>query len=202
MNPNRLAALYSDPARERRLGVRFALGAVVLAALAALAVVGMVAGGFRLGLVPVVLVCGVGALMFALLAVNNLILARQTGEDLLTLAVEKDGIVGPGQVRADWDEITGVELRTHGRARRADAGHTPREVVVRVRDHGGLLARTDPDQHHLLDREPDGSGKMATGLGAATDPEVSALVDVLRAELARRAIPFDEGRPTPSGARA
>ena len=202
MTSNRLAALYSDPARERRLGVRFAIGAVVLAFLTGLAVVGMVTGGFRLGLVPVVLVCGVAALMFALLAVNNMVLARQTGEDLLTLAVESDGIVGPGQVRAGWDEITGVELRTHGRARRADAGYTPREVVVRVRDHGGLLARTDPEQHHLLDREPDGSGKMATGLGAATDVEVGAFVDVLRAELARRAIPFDDGRPAPSDAHA
>lgn len=170
----RLAALYSDPARERRLGIRFLLAAIGLFAIAALGVFSLVQGSSVVRALVWVAIGGLGGLMCALLAVNNFMLSRRTGEGLLTVAVEQDGIVGPELVRLRWSEITQVTDTVHGESKR---GHTPRSLTVHVRDHDALLATVPEKLRWLVDGGENGAAHVTAGLGAVTDDEYRGFLE-------------------------
>ncbi|KQY57007.1 MULTISPECIES: hypothetical protein [unclassified Nocardioides] len=187
----RLAALYSDPARERRLGIRFMLAAIVMFAIAALGVFSLVQGSSVARALVWIVIGGLVGALCALLALNNFMLSRRTGEGLLTVAVGQDGLVGPELIGLPWSQITQVTDTVHGESKR---GRTPRSLTVRVRDHDALLATVPEKVRWLVDRGENGAAHVTTGLGAVTDDEYRGFLDVLRTELDRRQIPLVDAR--------
>lgn len=188
--PQRRFAIYTDPIRERKLAYKFLFGAVVGLSFSLLILLGLVVGEFKvryLVMLLVFLVLGAGA---ALLAFNSWSLSRQTGEDLLTLAVDDAGLVAPDQLHVPWAEISEVILIRH--AERKKAKHQPHSIDILVRSSDALLARATKQQGYAIERLPSGLGKVSTGFGAVTEQQMQELRQVLHHELPRRGIPFHE----------
>ncbi|CAG7572258.1 hypothetical protein FB554_0391 [Barrientosiimonas humi] len=193
--PGRSYALYTDPARERKVAVRMSVVTVAMLLLLALAVIDIAGDGFRIRNVTFVLIGLGGGLAAGLMAVNGFALARRTGEDLLTIAVEEPGLVGPEQMRIPWQAVSGVEHLTHGKAQRSTAGHAPHSVRIHVRDHDGFASTLTDDQRLSLKPTTNGQGRVDVGLGMVTEQQFGELVDALGAATAQRGIPFREGDP-------
>lgn len=193
--PGRSYALYTDPKRERKVAVRMTVVAVAMLALIALAVLDIANNGFRFRNISFLTLGLGGGVLSALMAVNGFALSRKTGEDLLTIAIEEPGLIGPEQMRIPWPAVSGVEYLTLGKAQRSTAGHAPHAVHVHVGDHDRFASTLTDDQRLYLERTANGQGKVNVGLGMVTEQQFGELVAALGAATAQRGIPFREGDP-------
>lgn len=194
--PGRLAALHSDPRRERRLGIRFLLASIVMFLVAAAAVLALVTGEFRIRNVVWLVISIALGLACAVMAANGLMLSRRTGEDLLTVAVDHDGLVGPEQLRFPWERISRVTETVHGPSKR---GVTPRSLTVHVHDRDEFTATVPQKLRWMVDKDEEGTGQVTagsvtTGLGVVTDDEYAEFHRVLETELGSRQIPLLQKR--------
>lgn len=195
---NAAFAYYLDPEVEGSSVTRYIVVAIVCALLAGaglfLVVSGAAGGGTILAAIG-----AAGAALFIYLAVHQSGLSKLSGDDLLAIAVDEVGILGPDKVRVPWAEVTRIEVNELGSssdsaigsaAGRAAVRHTPRMVIVHAASHANLLAAAVGPQRKYIGKAKGGAAEVMIGLGQIDEGTYVQLVAVLQAESARRGFPL------------